>query len=131
MNLGGGTEHRIADVAAIIADVVGFRGQLRFDRSQPDGAAFKALDSSKLLALGWRPTTDFRLAVMSDLPLVLTPSGHGTAHLYASPTLSALYQIHQLEEEVARVYATNKIKSAVHLSMSQAVVRHLRSSSAQ
>ncbi len=86
MNLGGGTEHRIADVAAIIADVVGFRGQLRFDRSQPDGAAFKALDSSKLLALGWRPTTDFRLAVIQTYHWFLHhPAMEG--RLYASPTL--------------------------------------------
>lgn len=63
INLGGGTDLSIADAARTIAEVVGFRGRLGFDASKPDGAPLKALDSSELLALGWRPSTDFRSAV--------------------------------------------------------------------
>ena len=62
-NLGGGTEHSIAETARRIAEVVGYRGQIAFDAAKPDGAPRKALDSGELLALGWRPATDFRTAL--------------------------------------------------------------------
>jgi GDP-L-fucose synthase len=63
INLGGGTELSIAEVAHMVAAVVGFRGRIVFDSSKPDGAPRKALDSAPLLAMGWRPATDFRIAL--------------------------------------------------------------------
>ena len=63
INLGGGTDVSIADAVGTVAEVVGYRGRLVFDITKPDGAPLKALDSSPLLALGWRPRTDFRTAV--------------------------------------------------------------------
>lgn len=63
INLGGGSDLSIADVAGTVAEVVGFRGRLVFDTSKPDGAPLKALDSSDLRTLGWQPGTDFREAV--------------------------------------------------------------------
>ena len=38
-------------------------GRLRFDASKPDGMPLKALDSSRLRRLGWRPAADFRTAL--------------------------------------------------------------------
>jgi len=63
INLGSGTERSIAELASEIADVVGYRGRLRFDSSRPDGVARKILDSSMLFDLGWRPKTAFRAAL--------------------------------------------------------------------
>jgi GDP-L-fucose synthase len=63
INLGGGTDLSIAEVVRAVADVVGFRGRVRFDPSRPDGAPRKALDSAPLLQMGWRPTTNFRAAL--------------------------------------------------------------------
>ena len=63
INLSGGTDLSIADVARAVCDVVGFRGRLRFDTSKPDGAPLKALDSWALLQMGWRPTTGFWAAL--------------------------------------------------------------------
>jgi len=63
INLGGGPDISIAEAARTVAEVVGFRGRLVFDPIQPDGAPRKALDASPLLAMGWRPRTDFRTAV--------------------------------------------------------------------
>ena len=63
INLGGGTDLSIREVAAAVVDVVGFCGRLRFDPSKPEGAPFKGLDSTLLRALGWRPSTDFRTAL--------------------------------------------------------------------
>jgi GDP-L-fucose synthase len=63
INLGGGTDLSIADTARAVADVVGFRGRLRFDTSKPDGMPLKRLESGKLQTLGWRPATAFRTAL--------------------------------------------------------------------
>ena len=59
INLGTGADHSIAELAREIARVVGFRGEIRFDRSRPDGMPFKGLNSSVLHALGWRPQWTF------------------------------------------------------------------------
>jgi len=56
INLGTGVDNSIAELAQEIARVVGFRGEIRFDRSRPDGMPFKGLDSSVLHGLGWRPS---------------------------------------------------------------------------
>jgi GDP-L-fucose synthase len=63
INLGGGIELSIAEVARAVAEVVGYRGRLRFDAAKPDGMPQKVLDSGSLRALGWRPATDFRTAL--------------------------------------------------------------------
>jgi GDP-L-fucose synthase len=63
INLGVGTDYSVAETAQRVANVVGFRGRLRFDASKPDGMPRKLLDSSKLFGLGWKPTTDLRDAL--------------------------------------------------------------------
>jgi GDP-L-fucose synthase len=55
INLGGGNEISIGDLAEMIRCVVGFSGKLAFDPSQPDGMPRKSLDASKMSQLGWRP----------------------------------------------------------------------------
>jgi GDP-L-fucose synthase len=54
INIGTGTDVTIAELARMIADVVGFTGQFVYDNSKPDGTPRKLLDISKLTALGWR-----------------------------------------------------------------------------
>ena len=44
-------------LAALIRDVVDYRGAIVFDRSKPDGTPRKLLDVSKCTALGWRART--------------------------------------------------------------------------
>lgn len=63
LNLGGGTEASISELAYAIRGVVGFQGELTFDTSKPDGMPLKALDASTLSALGWRPSISFREAL--------------------------------------------------------------------
>jgi GDP-L-fucose synthase len=53
LNIGVGKDLPIADLAALIADVVGFGGEIRYDSSKPDGTPQKLLDVSRLTALGW------------------------------------------------------------------------------
>jgi GDP-L-fucose synthase len=57
INVGCGADVTIAELAALVGDIVGFRGTLTFDRSKPDGTPRKLLDVSKLSALGWRAKT--------------------------------------------------------------------------
>jgi GDP-L-fucose synthase len=60
MNIGNGSNVSIREIAEMIKEVVGYRGDLRFDREKPDGMPFKALDSSELLDMGWRPKVSLR-----------------------------------------------------------------------
>ncbi len=57
INLSGGCDLSIGEVARLIKDVVGYRGTLEFDTSKPDGMPLKILETSELRALGWRPRT--------------------------------------------------------------------------
>jgi len=60
LNVGTGTDLPISELAATIADVVGYDGTLAFDRSRPDGTPRKLLDVSKLAAIGWNAATPLR-----------------------------------------------------------------------
>ncbi len=55
INIGSGEEVTIKDLASIIADVVGFKGDIVYDSSKPDGTPRKLLDSEKIFELGWKP----------------------------------------------------------------------------
>ncbi|WP_332847827.1 GDP-L-fucose synthase [Massilia sp. S19_KUP03_FR1] len=57
INVGSGTDITIAEVARLIAEVVGYQGAITFDASKPDGTPRKLLDVSRLTALGWRAST--------------------------------------------------------------------------
>jgi nucleoside-diphosphate-sugar epimerase len=61
--IGTGTDVTIAELAQLIADVVGFTGRFAFDASMPDGTPRKLLDVSKLTALGWRPQINFKAGI--------------------------------------------------------------------
>ena len=56
LNVGSGSEVSIAELAHLVADVVGYTGRIVQDPSKPDGTPRKLMDSSALAALGWRPT---------------------------------------------------------------------------
>jgi GDP-L-fucose synthase len=61
VNLGSGEEIRIGDLAQLVAEATGFRGEVRFDPSYPDGQPRRKLDTSRAeKAFGWKSTTSFR-----------------------------------------------------------------------
>jgi GDP-L-fucose synthase len=60
LNIGTGEDLTIAEFARIVAEVVGYRGNITFDPSRPDGAPRKLLDVSHINALGWRATIPLR-----------------------------------------------------------------------
>ncbi|CAB3734949.1 MULTISPECIES: GDP-L-fucose synthase family protein [Achromobacter] len=54
-NIGAGKDISIADLAALVARVVGYQGRIVYDTSKPDGTPRKLMDSSRVQALGWQP----------------------------------------------------------------------------
>jgi GDP-L-fucose synthase len=57
INVGAGEDVTIDELAQLIGRIVGFNGEIRFDRTKPDGTPRKLLDVSRLNALGWRART--------------------------------------------------------------------------
>jgi GDP-L-fucose synthase len=64
VNIGPGIDVTIAELAQLIANIVGFKGSFVFDPSKPDGTPRKLLDVSKLTAMGWRPRISFEAGIL-------------------------------------------------------------------
>jgi len=60
LNIGSGNEINIKDLALLIKEVVGFKGELFFDTTKPDGMPRKLLDISKISELGWKPKIELK-----------------------------------------------------------------------
>ena len=60
INVGFGSDVTIAELASLVREVVGFGGEIVWDKSKPDGTPRKLMDSSRLRALGWKPQVDLR-----------------------------------------------------------------------
>ena len=88
INLGGGSVLSIRELADMIREIVGFRGELRFDTSKPDGAPMKIFDSAPLLAMGWRPKTLFRDALGQMYAELLKRRAGGRPEASAPPMRS-------------------------------------------
>lgn len=54
VNVGTGTDTTIKEIASLIAEIIGFTGETRWDTTKPDGTPQKLLDVSKLDSAGWR-----------------------------------------------------------------------------
>ncbi|MCX7058025.1 MAG: GDP-L-fucose synthase [Proteobacteria bacterium] len=65
VNVGTGVDVSIAELAALVKQVVGFEGGLRFDASKPDGTPRKLLDVSRLHGLGWRHSIELATGLAS------------------------------------------------------------------
>ncbi len=60
VNVGVGEDITIKELAELIADVVGFKGELVFDTSRPDGTPRKLMDVTRIHSLGWKHKTSLR-----------------------------------------------------------------------
>ena len=63
INIGAEKEISIKELAELIAQIVGFKGEICFDSSKPDGTLRKMMDCSKLSKLGWRPQLSLQAAI--------------------------------------------------------------------
>ncbi len=57
LNLGANKDISIKDLAERVKNVVGYEGEIVWDKTKPDGTPKKLLDTSKMRALGWNPQT--------------------------------------------------------------------------
>jgi len=63
INIGSGNETPIRELAEIVRQAIGFEGEITWDTSKPDGTPRKLMDSSRLLALGWKPNIDLKTGI--------------------------------------------------------------------
>jgi GDP-L-fucose synthase len=60
VNIGWGEDVSIAELAALVCEVVGFKGRLRYATDKPDGMPRKLLDTSLMSGFGWKPKIKLR-----------------------------------------------------------------------
>jgi len=58
VNVGSGDEISISRLSLLVRDIVGYRGEIRWNMEFPDGTSRKFLDSSKIKDMGWKPKTN-------------------------------------------------------------------------
>jgi GDP-L-fucose synthase len=63
INIGYGSDVSIKELAETVARVLGYKGEIAWDTSKPDGTPRKLMDSSRLLALGWKPEVDLETGI--------------------------------------------------------------------
>ena len=63
VNVGTGEDLSVAELAALVADVVGYEGEIAWDAGKPDGTYQKRLDVQRLSELGWSATTTLTAGV--------------------------------------------------------------------
>lgn len=65
INIGSGREISIKELALLIGDIVGFEGEIIFDKTMPDGTLQKLLDVSRLTSLGWKSKISLKDGIRS------------------------------------------------------------------
>ena len=65
INIGSGEEVSIFELSKMISEIVGYRGQITFDLSKPNGTPRKLLDSRLIHDLGWKPKIALRAGIES------------------------------------------------------------------
>ncbi len=77
VNVGTGSDVTIAELAQLVAEVVGYRGRIVFDPNKPDGTPVKRTNIDLIQSTGWRPKTDLRTGVERTYQAFLNESLHG------------------------------------------------------
>jgi GDP-L-fucose synthase len=77
LNVGTGEDISIKDLASMVASLSGFRGEIIWDTTKPDGTPRKTLDVSRIKALGWRPTITLRDGIESTISWYRDACGKG------------------------------------------------------
>jgi GDP-L-fucose synthase len=60
INVGSGIDVSIDELATLISETVGFKGEITYDNTKPDGPPRKLTDNTKLRDLGWRPIVSLK-----------------------------------------------------------------------
>jgi GDP-L-fucose synthase len=63
VNIGSGEDLSIKDLALLVKDIVGFKGELKFDSTKPDGTPRKLMDVSKMKNIGWSAKVELKKGI--------------------------------------------------------------------
>ncbi|MFM6949712.1 MAG: GDP-L-fucose synthase family protein [Novosphingobium sp.] len=77
INIGTGSEISIRDLAGLIMEVAGYRGEIITDPARPDGTPRKLMDNAQLTALGWQPQIGLREGLADAYAAFLAGAGRG------------------------------------------------------
>ena len=67
LNIGSGEDLSIKELAELVADIAGYKGEIKWDSSKPDGTPRKVLDVTKAKSLGWTPAISLRDGIASAM----------------------------------------------------------------
>ena len=79
LNVGTGEDLAIKDLALLVASLSGFKGEIIWDSSKPDGTPRKTLDVSRIKALGWKPSIRLEDGIATTIAWYKTASVKGEA----------------------------------------------------
>ena len=77
INIGSGQEISILDLATLVAKVIGFTGEIKLDKSRPNGTPRKLLDSTHIKQLGWYPQVNLESGIASTYDWFLAHHQNG------------------------------------------------------
>jgi GDP-L-fucose synthase len=77
MNIGTGEDLSIRELASLISELTGFKGEILWDTSKSDGTPRKVLDVSRIQKLGWSPKISLRDGIQSTIDWYKKNSEHG------------------------------------------------------
>jgi GDP-L-fucose synthase len=80
VNVGFGSDLTIAQLAHAIKEIVGFEGEITFDRTKPDGTPRKLMDSSLIISMGWAPRIELADGLRSTYEWYLKNGAHVAAN---------------------------------------------------
>jgi GDP-L-fucose synthase len=81
LNVGTGNDISIKELATLIATLAGFKGEISWDSSKPDGTPRKVLDVSRINSLGWKPTIRLEEGIQSTIKWFKAAVEKGEARL--------------------------------------------------
>ena len=71
LNVGTGKDLKIKDLAEMIAKATGFKGEIKWDLSKPDGTPKKQLDIANIKKIGWEPKINLKEGIEMTLKLFI------------------------------------------------------------
>jgi GDP-L-fucose synthase len=79
MNIGSGEDLTIKALAEMVADAAGFKGEIAWDSSKPDGTPRKVLDVTKVKSLGWEPAISLKDGIASTIEWYIDATAKGVS----------------------------------------------------
>jgi GDP-L-fucose synthase len=79
LNIGSGKDLTIKALAELVAELAGFKGEIAWDSSKPDGTPRKVLDISRIKSLGWLPTIDLNHGIASTIEWYIDATAKGVS----------------------------------------------------